>query len=323
MSRSQLPLNALRAFEAAARHASFTHAAEELHVTQAAVSHQVKALEERLGVALFVRRPRGLEITSEGEALLPDLRDAFDRMTNALERVGRKANSGTLNVSLVTTFALGWLVPRLHRFQSKHPEIEVRMTTSQKRVDFAREDVDCAIRFTVQPEPELHATRLFSDVLTPLCGKRYHDKLKTFDDLKRVPFIDMTHDPEWPIWLRAVGLGDFKPKRVLTFDSTMIAVEAAMEGAGVAVGPPQLFREELAEGRLFQPFEQIVDSGKGLVVRLPACVGQPTQDEGLRGMAGRGAGRAAGPHRAPGARTSGAALRRPREILMAGGQSAG
>ena len=100
MSRSQLPLNALRAFEAAARHASFTHAAEELHVTQAAVSHQVKALEERLGVALFVRRPRGLEITSEGEALLPDLRDAFDRMTNALERVGRKANSGTLNVSL-------------------------------------------------------------------------------------------------------------------------------------------------------------------------------------------------------------------------------
>jgi len=107
MSRSQLPLNALRAFEAAARHASFTHAAEELHVTQAAVSHQVKALEERLGVALFVRRPRGLEITSEGEALLPDLRDAFDRMTNALERVGRKANSGTLSVSLVTTFALG------------------------------------------------------------------------------------------------------------------------------------------------------------------------------------------------------------------------
>ena len=144
MSRSQLPLNALRAFEAAARHASFTHAAEELHVTQAAVSHQVKALEERLGVALFVRRPRGLEITGEGQALLPDLRDAFDRMTNALERVGRKANSGTLNVSLVTTFALGWLAPRLHRFQAKHPEIEVRMTTALRQVDFAREDFDCA-----------------------------------------------------------------------------------------------------------------------------------------------------------------------------------
>src|SRR5438874_2645519 len=165
MSRSQLPLNALRAFEAAARHASFTHAAEELHVTQAAVSHQVKALEERLGVALFVRRPRGLEITGEGQALLPDLRDAFDRMT---------------------------------------------------------------------------------------------------------------YDPEWAIWLRAVGMGDFKPKRVLTFDSTMIAVEAAMEGAGVAVGPPQLFREELAEGRLFQPFPQIVDSGKAWwFVCPPASASRP------------------------------------------------
>jgi LysR substrate binding domain. len=92
------------------------------------------------------------------------------------------------------------------------------MTTTQRRIDFAREDFDCAIRFTVQPEPELHATRLFSDVLTPLCGKRYKDKLKTLEDLKRVPFIDMTYDPEWAIWLRAVGMGDFKPKRVLTFD---------------------------------------------------------------------------------------------------------
>src|SRR5260221_5094312 len=276
MSRSQLPLNALRAFEADDRHASFTHAAEELHVTQAAVSHQVKALEERLGVALFVRRPRGLEITSEGEALLPDLRDAFDRMTNALERVGRKANSGTLNVSMVTTFALGWLAPRLHRFQSKHPAVEGRMTTTQRRIDFAREDFDCAIRFTVQPEPELHATRLFSDVLTPLCGRRYRDKLKTLEDLKRVPFIDMTYDPEWSIWLRAVGMGDFKPKRVLTFDSTMIAVEAAMEGAGVAVVPPQVFRQELADGRLLRTFTHIVDSGKAWwFVSPPASASRP------------------------------------------------
>src|SRR5258708_34592284 len=115
MSRSQLPLNALRAFEAAARHASFTHAAEELHVTQAAVGHQVKALEERLGVALFVRRPRGLEITGEGQALMPDLRDAFDRMTNALERVGRKATSGTLHVNSLAPVSLGWLTPALPR----------------------------------------------------------------------------------------------------------------------------------------------------------------------------------------------------------------
>src|SRR5262249_55448100 len=230
--------------------------------TQAAVSHQVKALEERLGVALFVRRPRGLEITGEGQALLPDLRDAFDRMTNALERVGRKANSGTLNVSLVTTFARGWLAPRLHRFQAKHPEIEVRMTTALRHVDFAREDFDCAIRFAVQPDPDLHATRLFSDVLTPLCGKRYKDKLKTLDDLKRVPFIDMTYDPEGWSGGGGVGSGDLKPRGFCPFAPTMIGVGGARGGAGAGVGPPQLFREELAEGRLFQPFPQIVDSGK-------------------------------------------------------------
>ena len=193
-----------------------------------------------------------------------------------LELFASEANSGTLNVSLVTTFALGWLAPRLHRFQAKHPEIEVRMTTAMRQVDFAREDFDCAIRFMVQPDPDLHATRLFNDVLTPLCGKRYKDKLKSLDDLKRVPFIDMTYDPEWSIWLRAVGLGDFKPKRVLTFDSTMIAVEAAMEGAGVAVGPPQFFREELAEGRLYQPFAEIVDSGNAWwFVCAPSSASRP------------------------------------------------
>ncbi|MBL0901316.1 MAG: hypothetical protein IBJ17_21810, partial [Reyranella sp.] len=118
--------------------------------------------------------------------------------------------------------------------------------------------------------------RFYRAFRPPLCGKRYRTKLKPFADLKRVPFIHMPHDPEWSIWLRAVGMGDFKPKRVLTFDSTMIAVEAAMEGAGVAVGPPQLFREELAEGRLFQPFDQIVDSGKAWwFVCPPASVSRP------------------------------------------------
>ena len=139
----------------------------------------------------------------------------------------------------------------------------------------------------------MHATKLFSDVLTPLCGRRYRDKLKTLDDLKRVPFIDMTYDPEWAIWLRAVGMGDFKPKRVLTFDSTMIAVEAAMEGAGVAVGPPSLFREDLASGRLFQPFPQIVDSGKAWwFVCPPASVSRPKTK--AFEVADRGAERAAG-----------------------------
>jgi DNA-binding transcriptional LysR family regulator len=262
MARSLPPLNALRAFEAAARHGSFVAAADELSVTPAAISHQVKALEERLGVALFRRLARGLALTGEAEALLPDLRDAFDRMALALDRVGRQSGGKVLTISLITTFLLAWLVPRLHRFQAKHPDIEVRMTTARHVVDFGREDVDAAVRFTDRPDEGLFAMKLFNDVLTPLCGRRYRDRVRTFDDLRKVPLIDTAFHPEWPIWLEAMGLQALKPRRSLAFDSTKIAVEAAIEGAGVAIGPPNLFREEIEDGRLFQPFPQVVESGK-------------------------------------------------------------
>lgn len=262
MSRTLLPLTALRAFESAARHRSFTRAAEELHVTQAAVSHQVKSLEQHIGVELFRRQPRSLILTTEGEALLPELRDAFDRMAAAIDRLGRQAGSRTLIVSLLTTFALTWLVPRLHRFQALHPDIDVRMTANPRLTDFTREDVDIAIRASAEPDPGLFAMRLFGDKLTPLCGRRFRDRLKTLDDLRKVPLIDTGTEPEWPIWLKAVGLADLKPRRSLIFDSTKIAVEAAIAGAGVALGPTSLFREDLAEGHLFQPFPQEVESGK-------------------------------------------------------------
>lgn len=282
MSRTLPPLNALRAFEAAARHGGFVGAADELAVTPAAISHQVKGLETRLGVPLFRRLPRGLALTADGEALLPDLRDAFDRMALALERFDRRAGSRVLTVSLATTFALGWLVPRLHRFQTRHPEIEVRMTTTNRSVDFDREDIDCAVRFLARPPAELHATRLFDDVLTPLCGARHAARLKTLADLRRVPLIEVTGDPEWPIWLRAMGLEDFKPKRVLTLDSTKFAVEAAIEGAGVAIGPPDLFRDDLREGRLVQPFPDIVASGKAWWLVCPATTVERAKIVALR-----------------------------------------
>jgi DNA-binding transcriptional LysR family regulator len=270
MGRALPPLNALRAFEAAARHGSFVAAADELSVTPAAISHQVKALEERLGVALFRRLARGLAMTEEGQALLPDLRDAFDRMALALDRVGRQSSGKVLTISLITTFLLAWLVPRLHRFQAKHPDIEVRMTTTRQLVDFGREDVDAAVRFVDRPADGLFAMKLFNDVLTPLCGRRYRDRLKTVEDLRKVPLIDTTYSPEWPIWLEGIGQQALKPRRSLAFDSTMIAVEAAIEGAGVAIGPPDLFREEIEDGRLFQPFPQLVESGKAWWFVCPA-----------------------------------------------------
>ena len=270
MARALPPLNALRAFEAAARHGSFVAAADELSVTPAAISHQVKALEDRLGVALFRRLARGLALTPDGEVLLPDLRDAFDRMALALDRIGRQSGSKVLTISMVTTFLLAWLVPRLHRFQAKHPDIEVRMTTARHVVDFGREDIDVAVRFVDRPEDGLYAKKLFNDVLTPLAGRRYRDRLKTFEDLRKVPLIDTAFSPEWPIWLEAMGLQALKPRRSLAFDSTKIAVEAAIEGAGVAIGPPNLFREEIEEGRLFQPFPQVVESGKAWWFVCPA-----------------------------------------------------
>ncbi|TWS99654.1 transcriptional regulator GcvA [Reyranella sp. CPCC 100927] len=282
MARTLPPLNALRAFEAAARHGSFVAAADELSVTPAAISHQVKALEDRLDVALFRRLARGLALTAEGEALLPDLRDAFDRMALALDRVGRQASARVLTISLVTTFLLAWLVPRLHRFQTKHPDIEVRMTTTRDAVDFGREDIDAAVRFAARPEDGLFAMKLFNDVLTPLCGRRYRDRLKTFDDLRKVPLIDTAFLPEWPIWLEAMGLQSLKPRRSMAFDSTKIAVEAAIEGAGVALGPPDLFREEIEEGRLFQPFPQVVESGKAWWFVCPATTAERPKIKAFR-----------------------------------------
>lgn len=280
--RALPPLNALRAFEAAARHGSFVAAADELSVTPAAISHQVKALEERLGVGLFHRLARGLALTEDGKALLPELRDAFDRMALALDRIGRQASSKVLTLSLITTFLLAWLVPRLHRFQTRHPDIEVRLTTARHNVDFGREDVDAAVRFADRPDDGLFAMKLFNDVLTPLSGRRFRDRVKTFEDLRKVPLIDTAFHPEWPIWLEAVGLQALKPRRALAFDSTTIAVEAAIEGAGVAIGPPNLFREEIEEGRLFQLFPQVVESGKAWWFVCPAATAERPKIKAFR-----------------------------------------
>jgi len=273
MARIPLPLNALRAFEAAARQLSFTRAAEELHVTQAAVSHQVKALEKRLGVVLFRRLPRSLLLTDEGQALLPELRDAFERLARALDRVGNQSGQGALTVSSFTTFSLAWLVPRLPRFQALHPEIEVRLMSSQRLIDFAREDIDIAVRNGDGNWPGLATIKLFDEDLTPLCGRRYRDRLRKHEDVTKVPLLDTMRDSEWAIWLKAAGLGRIARSRGAEFDSTKIAVQAAIDGLGVAIGSPSLFAEDIAAGRLFQPFDLTVKTNRGywLVYPEPAA----------------------------------------------------
>lgn len=263
-SRFLPPLNALRAFEAAARHLSFTRAAAELNVTQAAVSHQVKALEARLGARLFRRLPRGLLLTDEGQGLLPGLRDGFDRLAQAVEHFGAPSAHNLLTVSGLTTFSLAWLVPRLPRFQARHPKIEVRLTATRRLVDFAREDVDLAVRYGRGGWPGLRIDKLFDDQLTPLCGRALRDRLRRPADLAKVPLLNVVGDPDdWRIWLTAADVAGLRTFGGGQFDSTRIAVEAAIEGLGVAIGPPFLFGDALAGGRLFQPFPLVVPNGSG------------------------------------------------------------
>ncbi|HVM78918.1 MAG TPA: transcriptional regulator GcvA [Stellaceae bacterium] len=274
MKRSNLPLNGIRAFEAAARHLSFTRAAAEMSVTQAAISHQVKMLEQRLGLPLFRRLPKGLRLTEEGQALLPELGAALDRIGNALDRLSQRGGS-VLTVSTLTTFMLTWLVPRLPRFQAAHPEIAVRLWTSSHFTDFDREEVDVGLRVGEGGWSGLVTHKLFEETITPLCGRAHRERLRSLDDLRAVPLLDSGGE-DWEIWLRAAGVRDLSAARGPKFDSTKIAVEAAIDGLGVAVGQASLYAEDIAAGRLFQPYPLSVSNGKAYwLVYPPAASDSP------------------------------------------------
>src|SRR5690606_28217983 len=206
MVRPYLPLNALRAFEASARHLSFTKAAIELCVTQAAVSHQVKSLESRLNVTLFDRLPRGLMLTREGETLLPALRDAFDRIAGTLEYFEGGHYREVLRVGAVGTFAVGWLLPRLPDFQARHPFVDLRLSTNNNRVDIAAEGLDYAIRFGTGAWHGIDALRLLEAPLSVLCVPEIAEQLKTPADLFRHTLLRSYRADEWQQWFSAAGV---------------------------------------------------------------------------------------------------------------------
>ena len=262
MVRPHLPLNALRAFEASARHLSFTRAAIELCVTQAAVSHQVKLLEDRLKVGLFKRLPRGLKVTPEGEALLPVVRDSFDRMAYMLERFEGGFVQEILSVGVVGTFAVGWLLPRLDQFREHHPHIELRLSTNNNRVDIAAEGLDYAIRFGSGAWHDTDAHRLFEAPLSVLCIPEIADRLQSPDDLIDEVLLRSYRSDEWTGWFEAAGMASEPPiAKGMVFDSSLAMVEAALQGAGVALAPPLMFARLLAAGSLRQPFEVFVSRG--------------------------------------------------------------
>jgi LysR family transcriptional regulator of beta-lactamase len=266
MIRPYLPLNNLRAFEAAARHLSFTNAAIELRVTPAALSHQVKALEDRLGLPLFHRLPRGLALTDEGQAMLPVLSRSFDEIAALLEQL-TGSSRGVLSVGAVGTFAVAWLLPRLDRFRAAHPDIDLRLSTNNNRVDIAEEGLDFAIRFGDGAWRGTEAERLFDAPVTPLCAPAVAANLSGPEDLLGQTLLRSYRVDDWVQWFATAGL-KAPVLRGPMFDSSRLMVDAAIQGLGVALAPHALFERELADGRLVRPFATEADIGAYWLTRL-------------------------------------------------------
>ncbi|MBV6845071.1 LysR family transcriptional regulator AmpR [Xanthomonas campestris pv. paulliniae] len=278
MPRPRLPLNALRAFEAAARHQNLTRAANELCVSQAALSHQIKALEQQLGTSLFHRLPRGVALTDEGAALAPVLGEAFDRIAATLERFADGRYREVLSVGVVGTFATGWLLPRLAAFHATHADIELRLSTHNNRVDLAGEGLDLAIRFGDGDWQGQVAEAVMEAPFAPVCAPAMARGLRVPEDLARVPLLRSYRLDEWPQWFRAARATEV-PARGSMFDSSLTLASAAAAGAGVALLPLPMFRQDLDAGRLVCAFPITIDAGRYWLTRLRS---RPQSDAGRR-----------------------------------------
>lgn len=268
MDRAQLPLNALRAFEAAARHLNFTRAAIELCVSQGAVSHQVAQLEQRLGMPLFRRLPRGLALTDEGQALVPVVAEAFDRMGTTLDRFADGRMREALTLGVVGTFANGWLLDRVVDFTRLYPHIDLRIMTNNNRVDIAGEGLDFAIRYGDGAWHGTHAEPIMLAPLTPLCKPEAARRIAGDPAaLAHETLLRSYRADEWPRWFAAADL-PCPPLRGPIFDSSILMIAAAMAGHGVALAPAMMFERELSSERLVRPFAQDIPAGSYWLTRL-------------------------------------------------------
>src|ERR1700761_1661829 len=272
---ARLPsLNGLRAFEAAARHLSFTLAASELNVTQTAISHQIRRLEEELGLRLFIRKNRALALTPQARDYLPGVRAAFNDLRLATDRLLRKDDDKVLTVSTLASLAAKWLLPRLTAFQEAHPGVDVRITTSTSLVDFKNGDVDAAIRYGRGNWPGVRSEWLMTDDTFPVCspallsGKR---PLRTPEDLRdHVLLHTSTYDDDWRQWLTAAGLpSDISKQPGITFDLMLMTVQAAIDGLGVAMGRTSYVEGDIAKGRLVVPVKIALPAAAGFYLVSP------------------------------------------------------
>ncbi|MCP3138597.1 transcriptional regulator GcvA [Pyxidicoccus xibeiensis] len=256
------PLGALRAFEAGARHLSFTRAATELHVTQAAISHQVRQLEDWLGVSLFERRGHALTLTAKGAAYLKELTPAFDRLSEATTRL-YEAEQGPLRLTVLPSFATCWLVPRLERFRKLHPDLELHLSSSAELWDFLDDRFDVGIRSGLGRWTGLKAEQLAPEALSPVCSPALAKRLRSPPDLRKVRLLHDTPKDAWRRWLEAAGVEGVDADAGPSFNDAGLVLQAAVQGQGVALGRLLLASDDLKAGRLIQPFEKVLPNDFG------------------------------------------------------------
>jgi LysR family glycine cleavage system transcriptional activator len=276
------PFSALRAFEAAARHSSFRFAADELGLTQSAISHQVSALEARIGVRLFDRTTRRVTLTDLGRLYYPHLRDAFDRMQVGTDLVRRGRRTAELRVQVYVTVAVRWLIPRLHLFQARNPSILVRFNTSALDWEFDQESADLGLICTDRPDrPGIAYQHLFDQRLVAVCRGDLVQAgmgMRQPADLVNHRLIQVyTATDDWAAWLRAAGVADLANRPATRYDSYLLAIEAALDGQGVAVAPYFLVAEDLRQGRLVRPFSiEAQQPKRWYLTCLDARIGDPS-----------------------------------------------
>ena len=272
MLRRLPPLNALKAFEAAARHESFTRAAEELCVTQGAVSHQVKALEAELGVKLFSRERQRLIITEAGRTYLTVLRDAFDRIAVGTDRLIQRQNSSVLTVSTSPDFAAKWLVHRLGRFAEAYPDIDLRVSATLHHVDFAREDVDLAVRHGDGNWPGHDVVRLSSEQLFAVCSPKLlsgRQRLARPSDALKFPLLHLDDRKAWTEWFDATGVEVPEVLHGPIVNRASMLIDAAIDGQGIALARTTLAAGDLISGRLVRPFSDVLRLAKTYWIVCP------------------------------------------------------
>jgi len=262
---ANLPLNGLRAFEAAARHLSFTAAAEELAVTPAAVSHQIRGLEDRLGVRLFERKTRAVVLTEAGLLIAPEATQGFQTLQRAVSRLATLRDDSSITVTASPSIAAQWLLPRLDRFDARHPGIDLRISASNEVVDFSTGAADVALRFGRGNYPGLHVDCLTTVDLFPVCAPHLATPEKPLDRPTDLAHHTLLHDdswapapgpaPGWDMWLKALGVTGVDHRRGERFDSAVLTTQAAILGRGVALSSRDMLADDLATGRLIRPFE--------------------------------------------------------------------